>query len=237
MPRAIYWRRRLLLLAALILLAWVILQIWQKRHSSEPVSEPTSTASAPATQAPTPTPTPSPTPSTDTTTTVALTGGKKVCDPHKIRMSPYVADGQQAQRPVNVDLAIRTTAKKPCLFKPKTYDPLAVVSRGEKRLWDSSVCKAPVAGGSLQLIPGWSTVVQVPWVPRRSGDSCSKDERWLAAGVYTLEIGTLGGEPGEATFTLAPPPPPPSPTPTPTASPAPVKPAPTKPAKNKPAAD
>lgn len=230
MPRAIFWRRRLLLLAAAILLAWAVLQVWTKFHHDEPVAEPSVTPSPTATTsaapAPTPTPTPSATPvvtapSDESTTQVALTGGGRACDPHRIRMTVDVADGQMARQPVRIDLSISTTSKQPCVFKPKTYDPLAVVSSGTKRVWDSSMCKTPVADGAVQVVPGWATAVQVPWIPRKSGKHCADNAAWLAAGEYTLEVGTLGGEPGKATFTLAEPPPtaePPAPVPSPSAS-------------------
>jgi hypothetical protein len=194
--------------AALILLVWVALQLWPEEEQPTPTAQPAAQPSAKATPTPAPI-TPTPTPPAQPTTTVTLAGGGKTCDPELIRMAASVADGQLAQQPVEVDLSISTSAKAPCVFKPKTYDPLAVVSRGDKRVWDSSACDAPVAAGSVQLTPGWSTVVQVPWMPRRSGKACAATEPWLAAGSYTLEIGTLGGEPGKATFTLAAPPPPP----------------------------
>src|SRR5437870_2124131 len=64
LPAEIYWRRRLLLLAVLILVAWLGLHFWPGAGSDErPVSAPVKTA--------TPSPTPKPAP-TDGTTTVAL---------------------------------------------------------------------------------------------------------------------------------------------------------------------
>lgn len=219
MPRAVYWRRRLLLLAALILLAWVVVQLWPTGDDTTPTAvpsiEPSVTPSAPATPTPA-APTPAP---EQSTISVTLTGGGKACDSEKVRMSAHVADGQQAQQPVNVDLTISTTGKRPCVFRPRTYDPLAIVSRDGKRLWDSSVCKAPVASASLELVPDWSTVVRIPWTPRKSGKSCDGTEAWLPPGRYTLEIGTLGGEPGKAMFELAAPPPVVPPTPVPTVAP------------------
>lgn len=221
-PRAIYWRRRLLLLAAAILLVWIVVRFWPKDDDGTPTTTPSPnpTASAPTT----PSPAPPTTPPEQSTKSVTLTGGGKACDSHKVRMSAFVADGQQAQQPVNVDLTIGTSAKRSCLFKPKTYDPLAIVSRDGKRLWDSSVCKEPVASATLELVPGWSTVVRIPWIPRKSGKACDGTEAWLPAGDYTLEVGTLGGEPGKAAFELAAPPSPTvaPPTVTPTTAPVPA---------------
>lgn len=215
-PRAIYWRRRLLLLAVVILIAWVAVEFWPQGDDGEPAAtpSPSTTASAPTPPPPSPTAPPT-TPPEQSTKSVTLTGGGKACDSQKVRMSAFVADGQPAQQPVNVDLTIATTAKRACIFKPKTYDPLAVVSRDGKRVWDSSVCKQPVASAALELVPGWSTVVRIPWMPRKSGQSCEGTEAWLPAGAYTLEVGTLGGEPGKASFELAAPPAPATLTPPP----------------------
>jgi hypothetical protein len=225
-PRAIYWRRRLLLLALVLLIAWVAVEFWPHDDDGKRTvaPAPSSTATAP----PTPTPAPPTTPPEQSTKSVTLAGGGKACDSQKVRMSAFVADGQPAQQPVNVDLAIATTGKRACLFKPKTYDPLAIVSVDGKRVWDSSVCKEPVASAAVELVPGWSTVVRIPWLPRKSGKSCEGTEAWLPAGDYTLEVGTLGGEPGKASFELAAPPaptvtPPTTvPTPVPTTAPAPA---------------
>lgn len=222
-PRAIYWRRRLLILAAVILLVWITVQLWPKDGDGKPAATPSPNPTAGTPSAPTPAP--PTTPPEQSTKSVTLTGGAKACDSQKVQMSAFVADGQQAQQAVNVDLTIGTTAKRSCLFKPKTYDPLAIVSRDGKRVWDSSVCKAPVASTALELVPGWSTVVRIPWMPRKSGKACEGTEAWLPPGDYTLEVGTLGGEPGKAAFELAAPPPAATvtpPTTAPSSSPTPV---------------
>jgi hypothetical protein len=133
---------------------------------------------------------------------------------------------------VVVDVAVTTSASKPCTFTPKPLDPLAVITQDGDTLWDSSICEAAIVARPVRLVPGWATTVRLPWVPRESGDECKADEDWVEPGEYTLRVGTLGGEPGRADFTLVePPPPPPTPTPSvgpakPTPSPSPAKPAP-----------
>ena len=119
-----------------------------------------------------------------------------------------------------IDVAVTTTAKKPCMITPKAYDPLAVIGGGSGAVWDSSVCKKAVVPQPIQLSPGWATTIRALWIPRKSGKDCSSDEHWVGEGKYTLRVGMLGGEPGKSSFTLVKPPP----TPKPTSSPTPVKP-------------
>jgi hypothetical protein len=196
LPAEIYWRRRLLLLAALILIVWLGLQFWPGSDDDErPVSSPVSTAS--------PSRTPKPAP-TDGTTTVALSSGSSACDSESIRITPSVPDGQQTRGPVDIDLTISSTSKKPCTFTALSSDLLVVISAGRTAIWDSTVCKSALLTEPVKLSPGWSTVVPVEWSGRGSGPACSKKEGWATAGSYTVQVGTLGGEPGKAKFTLQP---------------------------------
>ena len=201
LPAEIYWRRRLLLLAVLILIAWLGLRFWPGAGDDErPVS-----ASAPtATASPTPEPAP-----TDGTTTVALSSGSRACDPESIRIVPSVPDDQKTRETVDIDLTISSTSKKPCTFTARSSDLLVVISAGKTAIWDSTVCKAAPITEAVKLSPGWSTVVPVEWSGRGSGPACSKKEGWATPGRYTIQVGTLGGEPGKATFTLTPAPKPP----------------------------
>jgi hypothetical protein len=196
LPAEIYWRRRLLLLAVLILIAWLGLRFWPGSGDDErPVSAPVTAA--------TPSPTPSPAP-TDGTTTVALSTGTAACDSESIRITPSVPDGQKTRGPVDIDFTISSTSKKPCTFTALSSDLLVVISAGKTAIWDSTVCKTALLDDPVKLSPGWSTVVPVEWSGRGSGPACSKKEGWATPGRYTVQVGTLGGEPGKAKFTLRP---------------------------------
>ncbi len=198
LPAEIYWRRRLLLLAVLILIAWLGLHFWPGADSDErPVSAPVKTT--------TPSPTPKPAP-TDGTTTVALSSDTSACNPESIRINPSVFDGQHTRGPVDVDLTISSTSKTPCTFSAVSADLLVVISAGKTAIWDSTVCKTSLVSDPVNLSPGWSTVVPTEWSGRGSGRACSKKEGWATPGSYTIQIGTLGGEPGKAKFILTPPP-------------------------------
>lgn len=198
LPAEIYWRRRLLLLAVLILIAWVGLRLWPSGGDERPVS-----AAAPAATS-TPSATPEPA-AIDGTTTVALSSGSAACKPESIRMAPSVPDGQRSKEPVDVDLTISSTSRKPCTFTSRSSDLLVVISAGKTAIWDSTVCKAGLLDEKVDLSPGWSTIARGEWSGRGSGPACSPKEGWATPGKYTLQIGTLGGEPGKTKFTLDPP--------------------------------
>ena len=201
LPAEIYWRRRLLLLAVLILIAWLGLRFWPGAGQDErPVSAAAPTA--------TPTPTPKPAP-TAGTTTVALASGSKACDPESIRITPTVPDDQKTRGTVDIDLTVSSASKKPCSFTAGSSDLLMVISAGKTAIWDSTVCKTALVSDAVKIAPGWSTVVRVEWSGRGSGPACSKKEGWATPGRYKLQVGTLGGEPGKTTFTLTPAPKPP----------------------------
>lgn len=193
LPAEIYWRRRLLVLAMLIGLVWVGMQLWPDGTDERPVSSP-----APA---PTPSPTPEPEP-TDGTTTVSLSSDTKVCNPETIRITPAVPSGQRARELVKMQLTISTSSTKPCTFTAQSSDMLVVISAGKTPIWDSTVCKTALLSDPVQLSPGWSTVVPVEWSGRGSGPGCSSKEGWATPGRYTVKLGTLGGEPGQARFVL-----------------------------------
>ncbi len=193
LPAEIYWRRRLLLLAVLILLVWVGLQLWPDGNDQRPVSSPAPTA--------TPSPTPEPEPS-DGTTTVSLSSGDKPCNPESIRITPAVPSGQHARQTVSMNLTVSSASTQPCTFTARSSDLLVIISSGKTAIWDSTVCKTALLDEPVKLSPGWSTVVPVEWSARGSGPACSKREGWATPGRYTVQIGTLGGEPGKAKFTL-----------------------------------
>lgn len=150
----------------------------------------------------------------DASATVKLAGGGKTCDTKKVKLTPMVPAGQHARGNVAVYVGITTTDKKPCVLKPKSVDPIAVIERESKDVWDSSICDQPLLAKQIQITPNWATVSRVVWTPRESGEKCDDDEDWLSSGDYTLRIGMLGGEPGSTSFTLDKPKPKPKPTPT-----------------------
>ncbi len=203
LPRAIYWRRRFLLLAVLIALAWGVVTLWPGGGDDEPAPVAAPTASASASASTTPTPAPAPTQAAQSAVQVALTTSAEPCDPELVRITPTVPADQPARKAVRLELLVSTSAAKGCTLDPADADLVAVISSGDTAVWDSGVCRSALLDEPVVLSPGWSTSVATTWSGRGSGPACSSKEGWASPGTYTLRIGTLGGEPGAARFTLA----------------------------------
>ncbi len=231
LPAEIYWRRRLLLLALVIALVWIVLQVTgddgdaQEKASTTPRQTVKSTPTA----SPTPTAPPVPEVQVNGIVDVALTTATTACDPEKIRITPTVKGGQLTKGPVDIGLVISSTDTAACTLQPDDADAIAVISANGTPIWDSTVCKSSLLSVPVEVSPQWATLATVQWTGRGSGASCLSSEGYATPGKYTLQIGTLGGEPGKTTFTLDPRPepvattPPPAPaTPDPAAVPDPA---------------
>jgi hypothetical protein len=195
-------RRRLLLLAGLLLIAWAAVQFWPAGSSDDPVT--TSTVPSPAAVSPTSAmPSATPVEKEEKRVSVKLGGGGKACDTEKVLLRPSVENRQHARSDVAIDVAVTTSGSTPCVLKSKDFDPIAVVQQDSKDVWDSSVCGKRLLPKEITVTPGWATTARTMWTPRKSGKKCDDDEDWLREGDYTLRMGMLGGEPGKVNFTLS----------------------------------
>ncbi len=205
MPAEIYWRRRLLFIAIVIALIWIGTQVFG--GGGDPKTEPKPTVTATSKAAPIPAP-------TEGVLSVKLVSDTRGCDPEKIRVTPTVNAGQLTQAAVVIGLVISSTETKPCTLTPADADLLVVISANKVAVWDSTVCKTSLLTDPVAISAGWATLVNATWSGRGSASKCSSKEGFATPGKYTIQVGTLGGEPGKTTFTLkAPPKPKPSATP------------------------
>jgi hypothetical protein len=211
LPAEVYWRRRLLALAAVIALVWLVLRF--VGGGDEPDPKPTAKAPVTTTAAPTTVAAP-----VNGIVRVTLVSASRSCDPEKIRMTPTVQPGQFTKAPVKIGLVVSSTEKTACTLTPADADLVAVISANKTAIWDSTVCKVSLLDEPVSVSPQWASVVTATWSGRGSGGKCSSKEGYSSAGTYTVQVGTLGGEPGKATFTLErkPAPKPTKTTPTPT---------------------
>jgi hypothetical protein len=194
LPAEIYWRRRLLALAAVIALVWLVLRF--VGGDDEPHAKPTATQTPTATVAPT-VATP-----VNGVVQVTLVSASRACDPEKIRMTPTVEPGQFTKAAVRIGLVVSSTEKTACTLTPADADLVAVISANKTAIWDSTVCKVSLLDDPVTISPQWASLVTATWSGRGSGGKCSPKEGYATPGTYTVQVGTLGGEPGKATFTL-----------------------------------
>lgn len=203
---AIYWRRRLLVLAAVFLLGWVVTTLVSGRGDSEsaqpaPQPQPSATSDAPQASATSATPTPVPSPSLDSAAQVSVSSADEECDPSTVRIQPSVPRGQQAGEQLRVDFVVSTSAEKPCTLKAKERQTLVVVSSGDSTVWDSSVCSSTVIAAPVQVSPGWVTLARGA-AGNLSESACARGYGFRYAGTFQVRAALLGGEPSEATFRL-----------------------------------
>ena len=196
MPAEIYWRRRLLLLAVLIAAIWGILRLIG--GDDKPATQPTPTATV-ATTAPTVAP-------VDGIVKVSLVTATRPCDPEKVRITPTVEPGQHTKGEVSIGLVVSSTETTACTLSPTDADLVAVITANKTAIWDSTVCKTSLLTTPVAIAPRWASLVDTTWSGRGSGGTCAKKEGYATPGTYVIQAGTLGGEPGKATFTLTAPP-------------------------------
>ncbi|MFT4299269.1 MAG: hypothetical protein QM597_06520 [Aeromicrobium sp.] len=212
LPPEIYRRRRIVVGVAalgLLVIVWLLGRALVGGDDAEP--KPTATATT-AQDLP------------EGTVVASLTTGQSACDPEKVRVTPAVPADQQAGGPVTVVLTISSTASQACVVEASAAQLVIVIDNGDGPVYDSTSCNASMLSGPVSLSPQWGTVTTVTWSGRVSGLTCSDSEAFVPGGDYTIKLGTLGGEPGEANFTLADPPATPEPVqpdPAATATPAP----------------
>ena len=193
LPAEIYWRRRLLALAVLIALVWAVLHFVSGGDGTPTKPKATATATA------TPTPTVAP---VDGVVQVSLTTATRACDPEKIRITPTVEPGQHTKSAVTIGLVVSSTETTACTLSPTDADLVAVVSANGTPVWDSTVCKTSLLTAPVAISARWATLVETTWNGRGSGGTCAKKEGYATPGKYVIQAGTLGGEPGKATFTI-----------------------------------
>ena len=189
-------------MALVIAIVWGVLQLTgggDDGESAKASGTPTPRASA-TTTAPTAPAVPEQT--VDGSVDVALVGAATPCDPEKVRVTPTVRPGQLTKGPVDIGLVVSSTQETACTLEPDDAEAIAVISANGTPVWDSTVCKSSLLDVPVQLTPQWSTLTTVQWTGRGSGSNCTSNQGWAAAGTYTLQIGTLGGEPGSTKFSL-----------------------------------
>lgn len=182
------------MLAVVIGMAWVLVQVGGIL-TTDPggARQPESTAAPQAQTSPA---------SADGPVQVALSTATDACDPQKVRVTPTVRPDQTARRAVQVGLVISTTAEQSCTLQPDDADLVAIISANDTPIWDSTLCPLSLLTEPVALSPTWATFEVTTWTGRVSGSNCSTAQPWAAAGRYTVEVGTLGGEPGKTTFVL-----------------------------------
>jgi hypothetical protein len=125
------------------------------------------------------------------------------CDPADVRITPGIV-GAIAGKPVTIGLSLQTVQAEACYFRIGSDKITLKVSKGGRDIWTSRECPGAIPSQSIVVRHVVATVVQMTWDGRESDSTCSHRRSWLMpSDRLTVEASTLGGEPAEADFALA----------------------------------
>ena len=205
LPPGIYWRRRLLTLAGVLLVLLVLTRACGSDGAPTGVGpSPSPSSAAPTGGTPTSTPTARPTRSATATPTPAATPGGP-CRPADLAVNAR-ADAQRyapGQRPV-LTIGIVNEGAAPCTFDVGQANREIRVTSGNDRVWSSDDCSP---GGQPQVVTlrpgGPATTFSVTWSRTRSAPGCPGERREAPPGTYrvTGRFGNLTSAPDSFSLT------------------------------------
>lgn len=217
-PAAVYWRRRIVVLAVAAGLVLAVTRWVGGDDAAAGGSGPTVNSAVEASsESPSPSPTPKRKPHArnrqatkdkQQQVTTTLREPQGVCEPGEVVVVPDVVDSV-ASRPVPLRLGFSTTADRACTLELRGKDLALEVTSGDDLIWQLSSCPGVFDRQELVLRPGWVGYTQVTWNGRRGDDTCADTNEYAKPGYYWAEAAVLGGEPARGQFKLEEPPPPP----------------------------
>jgi hypothetical protein len=213
-PGDVYWRRRVIALAAGIAVLGVV--VWtvngtlgnggaspsanvssvSGHHSAAPAGP-----STPAAGTSSPLATGSPTPSATPTATSSAQ------DHHRTGKDQAGADGQHASQSCpRADIVVSlfstryryrahatprfqvdvvSTAARGCMFDVSPRNVQLIIKSGDHRVWGSADCQASSRPHNTRLVRGVPTVLQISWNRKTSAPGCHQPRNYARPGTYT----------------------------------------------------
>lgn len=220
-PAAVYWRRRIVVLAVAAGLVLAVTRWVGGDDAAAGGSRPTANSAAETSnESPSPSPTPKQKSQAENQAakknkqqqakqqqvTTTLREPQGVCEPGAVVVVPDVGDSV-ASRPVPLRLGFSTTADRACTLELSGKDLALEVTSGDDLIWRLSSCPGAFDRQELVLRPGWVGYTQVAWNGRRGDDTCADTNEYARPGYYWAEAAVLGGEPARGQFKLEEPPP------------------------------
>ncbi|SEJ09543.1 hypothetical protein [Demequina mangrovi] len=232
-PAEVYWRRRIVLAVALVVLVLIGKLVWSAVASGvEPESsassspEPTVTASAESDAEATPRDDPEAEPETTDEAeaqadeaAIEEVSSEPEPSPEPSETTPVigacgkddiaVALGSKASiaaEAVTFDVTVTQTGDEPCLLDAAEGASALLVTSGSTRIWSSADCEATatLAGKEWLLASGKSKTFQVSWPRAWSSEGCGvPSTREPQPGTYWAELTFQGQTPDAIPFVLS----------------------------------
>jgi len=212
LPAAIYWRRRVVALVAVLgVVALVVVPVRLVTSGDDPADQggevalAGGSASAEATAStPAATATTSPEPEKKKqkkAATPALPEPQGSCAPEDVVIRPTVAEAV-AGRPVTVVLKLRTQLAEACTWELSRASFTWKLTSGSDEIWTSRECPRAVPSRELVVRRDTVATTQLTWGGRRSDADCSRLTDWALPGWYHVTVAALAGEPRSSQFEL-----------------------------------
>jgi hypothetical protein len=192
LPPSTYWRRRALVLLAVVAVAALLFQVGTRGGGEGRLTGPAerpSTATAPPTTPPTTTPPTAP-PTAPATSAACPDGALTLVAATDVERYPLASTAR-------LTLTLTNTSGAPCTRDTGQAALSFTVVSGSDRIWSSDDCSPGGAAAQELLAPAAPKVVTVPWSLARSAPGCPTDRPALQPGTYTVtaRAGTLTSAP------------------------------------------
>lgn len=207
LPARVYWTRRLVLLAVVLVLVTGFARILGGSSDGSDNGDKATTAGSTTTSSPTES-TPTETvkkkrkkkPQTPTEPPLAEPTG--VCDSSDIVGTPVVAEAQgDTNVPITVNLRTVETAACTWTVSPETLT--VSITSGDDAIWSSRECPTSIPAQDVVVRQAVDAPIVVTWEgARRSDEGCTAQREWALPGFYHVEAAALGGEPTDIQFEL-----------------------------------
>lgn len=191
---AVYRRRRLVALLALIAIVTAVVLIIVRPGQATPAPTATPVAEAKKTVAPVASETPTPTPTVDVT-------DYKECSTKNLEVMPVLdaVDFQAGVLP-NLSLTIQNTGKTACFYNVGTATQELTITSGAETYWVSTDCQSEKSDTVAILEPGVVyPSAPIAWERQRSApDTCGGDREVVPAGgasyYLTAKVGGVSSK-------------------------------------------
>lgn len=181
-PPAVYWRRRLLLIGAVLLLALTGYVLYDARGNGTSTSPQASGSTIHAT---TPPPAEQAVPCMPSVLSVAARTPQ-----------PTYQIGQQP----DLEIQVTNTGEAPCVANLSDSQIELLVYNGESRVWGSHDCQVQPGNSPVTLAPQKSVRRSIRWSGLSSQPRCAGSRQRVGAGTYTLRARFGPTEGHAATF-------------------------------------
>lgn len=197
-PAHIYRRRRLTVLAALVvalvLLVLLIRAIIGASFGADPTAAPAAPSSTAATAA---------SGTATSTATSSATASGAACAADALKVTPTTAaETVKVAQQTKVGMTIENAGPTPCTLDAGSGNLELVISSGNERIWSSDDCQKAGENRPTEVAPGGKLESTVAWEVNRSAQGCPTTLAPLKAGTYALKARVGDVTSDSTTFTV-----------------------------------